>query len=51
MASLQGQAPPAASKPAAAPAPLSFADFHTLQATTDYLKRVAATSPAIPELV
>ncbi len=31
--------------------PVSFSDFHTLTATTDYLKKVAAANPAITELV
>ncbi len=31
--------------------PLSFAGFHTLTETTDYLKKVASANPAITELI
>ncbi len=31
--------------------PLSFTEFHSLAATTDYLKKVASANPAITELI
>ncbi len=44
-------APQAATKSSSAGVPLSFTEFHSLAATTDYLKKVAAAHPAITELV
>jgi len=50
-ASEQGPAPQATQKPAGVSVPLAFTDFHSLAATVDYLKKVAAANPAITDLV